>query len=86
MSTIYVYCNIAQPQIVGGDTNAQLLKSSPVEVTFGDIIAKKFTKIQYVPVQTKSFEEVEIVSRNEKRQSCATQAWEDGDNTAFQKA
>ena len=47
MSTIYVYCNIVQPQIVG-DTNAQLLKSIPVEETFGDIITKTFTNIQYV--------------------------------------
>ena len=44
MSTIYIYCNIVQPQIVG-DTNAQLLKSIPVAGTFGDIITKTFTNI-----------------------------------------
>ena len=49
MSTIYIYCNIAQQQIVG-DTNAQLLKSIPVAGTFGDIITKTFTNIQYVPI------------------------------------
>ena len=54
MSTIYIYCNIVQPQIVG-DTNAQLLKSIPVAETFGDIITKTFTNIQYVPIQRKSF-------------------------------
>ena len=39
MSTIYIYCNIVQPQIVG-DTNAQLLKSIPVEGTFGTSLLK----------------------------------------------
>ena len=64
MSTIYVYCNIVQPQIVG-DTNAQLLKSIPVEGTFGDIITKTFTNIQYIPIQRRSFEEVEVLLRSD---------------------
>ena len=64
MSTIYVYCNIVQPQIVG-DTNAQLLKSIPVEGTFGDIITKTFTNIQYVPIQRRSFEDVEVLLRSD---------------------
>jgi hypothetical protein len=63
MSTIYVYCDIVEPQIVG-DTNAQLLKTIPVEGKFGDVIAKTFTNIQYVPIQTKSFENIEILLRN----------------------
>ena len=63
MSTIYIYCNNVQPQIVG-DTNARLLKSIPVEGTFGDIITKTFTNIQYVPIQRKSFEDVEIFLRS----------------------
>ena len=49
VSTIYVYCDIVQPQIVG-DTSAQLLKSIPAEGKFGDIIAKTFTNIQYLPI------------------------------------
>ena len=64
-STImYVYCHIVEPQIVG-DTSAQLLKSIPAEGKFGDIIAKTFTNIQYVPIRTKSFEAVEVLLRNE---------------------
>ena len=47
VSTIYVYCDIVEPQIVE-DTSAQLLKSIPAEGKFGDIIAKTFTNIQYV--------------------------------------
>ena len=64
VSTIYVYCDIVEPQVVG-DTSAQLLKSIPAEGKFGDVIAKTFTNIQYVPVQTKSFENVEVLLRND---------------------
>ena len=64
VSTIYVYCDIVQPQIVG-DTSAQLLKSIPAEGTFGDIITKTFTNIQYVPIQRKLFEDVEILLRSD---------------------
>ena len=64
VSTIYVYCDIVQPQIVG-DTSAQLLKSIPAEGTFGDIITKTFTNIQYVPMQRKLFEDVEILLRSD---------------------
>ena len=64
VSTIYVYCDIVDPQVVG-DTSAQLLKSIPAEGKFGDVIAKTFTNIQYVPVQTKSFENVEVLLRND---------------------
>ena len=64
VSTIYVYCDIVEPQIVG-DTSAQLLKSIPAEGKFGDIIAKTFTNIQYVPIRTKSFEALEILLRND---------------------
>ena len=61
---IYMYCDIVEPQIVG-DINAQLLKSIPVEGNFGDIIAKTYTNIQYVPVQTKSFEIVKVLLRSD---------------------
>ena len=64
VSTIYVYCDIVEPQIVG-DTSAQLLKSIPVEGKFGDIITKTFTNLQYVPIRTKSFEAVEVLLRND---------------------
>ncbi|CAB3997084.1 uncharacterized transposon-derived [Paramuricea clavata] len=60
-STIYTYCNIVQPQTVG-NTNAQLL---PVKGKYGDIVTKTFTNVQYIPVQTKSFENVEILLRND---------------------
>jgi hypothetical protein len=63
-TSIYTYCDIVQPQIVG-DTNAQLLRSIPVEGKYGDIVSKTFTNIQYVPVQTKSFGDIQILLRND---------------------
>ena len=62
ISTIYVYSDIVQPQIVG-DTSAKLLKTIPVEGKYGDVITKTFTNIEYVPIQTKSFEDMEILLR-----------------------
>ena len=62
ITSIYTYCDIIQPQIVG-DTSAQLLRSIPVEGKYGDM--KTFTNIQYVPVQTKSFGDVKILLRND---------------------
>ena len=64
ITTIYVYNNIVQPQIVG-DTSAKLLKTIPVEGKYGDVITKTFTNIQYVPIQTKSFEDMEILLRTD---------------------
>ena len=64
VSTIYTYCDIVEPQVVG-DVNAPLLQTVPVEGTFGDTITKTFINTQYVPVQTKSFENVEILLRTD---------------------
>jgi hypothetical protein len=63
-TSIYTYCNIIRPQIVG-DTSAQLLRSIPAEGKYGDILTKTFTNIQYVPVQMKSFEDMKILLRND---------------------
>ena len=64
ISTIYLYCDLVESQIVG-DVNAQLLKTVPVEGKFGDNITKTFINTQYVPIQTKSFENVEILLRTD---------------------
>ena len=64
-SSIFAYCNIVEAQMVG-NVNAKLIKTIPVEGTHGDyIITQTFTNIQYVPVETKSFEDVEILLRTD---------------------
>ena len=80
-STIYTYCDIVQPQIVGG-TSAQLLRSIAVDGKPGEIISKTFFKIQYLPVQTLSFEDVQILLRTD---TGAPVLFERGnvDNTTF---
>ena len=64
ITSIYIYCNIVQPQIVG-NTMVPLLRTIPVSGNSGDVITKTFTNIQYVPVQTKSFEDIEILLRTD---------------------
>ena len=64
ITSIYVYCNIVQPQIVG-NTSVPLLRTIPVSEKSGDVITKTFTNIQYVPVQTRSFEDIEILLRTD---------------------
>ena len=64
ITSIYIYCNIVQPQVVG-NTMVPLLRTIPVTGNSGDVITKTFTNIQYVPVQTKSFEDIEILLRTD---------------------
>ena len=64
ITTIYVYCDIVTPQIVG-DTSAPLLRSIPVKGKSGDLITETYTNIQYTPVQTKTFENIEILLRTD---------------------
>ena len=64
ITSIFVYCDIVQPQIVG-DTSVPLLRTIPVGEKSGALITKTFTNIQYVPVQKKSFEDVEILLRSD---------------------
>ena len=64
ITSVYVYCNIVQPQIVG-ITSVPLLRTIPVSEKSGDVITKTFINIQYVPVQTKSFEDIEILLRTD---------------------
>ena len=63
-STIYTYCDIAQTQMVR-DTNAQLQRSIAVDGKPGKIISKAFLKIQYLPIQTLSFEDIQILLRTD---------------------
>ena len=64
VSTIYLYCDVVEPQVVG-DVNAQLLQTVPVEGTFGKTVIKTFINTQYVPIRTKSFGNVEILLRTD---------------------
>ena len=64
IASIFVYCNIVQPQIVG-NASVPLLRTIAVSGKSGDLITKTFNNIQYVPVQAKSFENIEILLRTD---------------------
>ena len=63
IASIFVYCNIVQPEIVG-NTSVPLLRTTAVSGESGDVITKTFNNIQYVPVRT--FENIEILLRTDK--------------------
>ena len=61
MNSIYVYCDIVQPQVVG-DT---MLRTVPIEGKMGDVVTRTYNNMQYIPVQRKSFEDIEILLRSD---------------------
>ena len=56
---MYLYTDIVEPQLVG-DSTVSLLKVVKCSGEFGDNVSVKFPNLQYVPVNVKSFETVEI--------------------------
>ena len=64
MTSIFVYSDIVQPQLVG-DMEAPLLRSIPIQGRSGEIVNLEYTNIKYVPVQKKSFENIEILIRDD---------------------
>ena len=51
ITSIYVYCNIVQPQVVG-NSMVPLLRTIPVTGNPGDVITKTFTNIQTYPCRS----------------------------------
>ncbi len=56
---MYLYTDIVEPQLVG-DSKVSLLKVIKCAGEFGENVAVSFPNLQYVPVNVKSFETVEI--------------------------
>ena len=56
---MYLYTDIVEPQLVG-DSKVSLLKVVKCSGEFGDNVSVNFPNLQYVPVNVKSFETVEI--------------------------
>lgn len=70
-SHMYVYCDLAEPQLVG-DTVAPLLKIVNIDAknyTYGANNIVHFTDPHYVPIVKSSFESVEIDLRNNTGQN-----------------
>lgn len=63
-STLYVYCNLCEPSVVGNYT-VPLLRAVPVQGRDGNIETKSYNIPHYVPVSTKKFSTVEISIKND---------------------
>ena len=70
----YFYCDIIQPLYVG-DALVPLLRIVPVERKDGQRVSKSFLRPQYVPVNRKQFESIEV---NIKRDTGETVPFEFG--------
>lgn len=57
--SLYIYCNIIQPQFVG-DTQVQLLKIVPIEGEHGQVVTKTYQNPQYIPLLQRQFNTIEI--------------------------
>lgn len=62
--SLYIYGSVVAPTMVG-DTVAPLLRIVPIEGSAGQTITKIYNKIQYIPVQQKQFENIEIEIRDD---------------------
>ena len=62
--SIYVYCDIVEPRIIG-DAMAPLLRVVPVTGHHGDNVAVTYQNIHYIPVQKKNFQDLEINLRDD---------------------
>lgn len=57
--SLYVYCNICEPQVVG-DYCVPLLRTVSIQGSDGDHIVKVYGEPHYVPVNTSKFDVIEI--------------------------
>lgn len=62
--SIYVYCPLVEPQIVG-DSRVPLVRIVPIDGTPGHVISKEFQPIHYIKLQRRQFQEIEIMLRDD---------------------
>ena len=72
---MYVYCDIAENQLVG-DVSAPLLRVVPVQtsgISQGDVVAHSFNTPHYVPVKIKNFEVIQMDIRTDTSEKVSFQ-------------
>ncbi len=57
-NTLFVYCNLLQPQIVGNSL-VPLLRTVPITGSYGYSVDKVFLAPHYIPLRNKSFDTIE---------------------------
>ena len=70
IQSMFVYCDIVEPHIVG-DTTTSLLRIVPVEGESGQLITRIYKNIHYIPIQRKQFQTLEIYIRDHTGQKVA---------------
>ena len=61
--SLFIYSDVIKPQIIG-DTYAKLLQVTPAPQRTNNIISHTFNPVQYVPLEKRHFETIEITIRN----------------------
>ena len=64
LHSMYIYSNILRPQIVG-DSMVPLLRVVPIHGDRDQHVRESFQQLQYVPLNLRSFQSVEVDIRNE---------------------
>jgi len=67
-NTLFVYCDLVQPQIVG-NLLAPLLRTVPISGEYGSSIDKVFLSPHYLPLRNKTFDAIEIVIKDDTNQA-----------------
>jgi len=62
--TLYVYCNICEPQVVGNYC-VPLLRAVHIAGEHGEFVNKTYTEPHYVPINTNKFDVIEIEIKND---------------------
>lgn len=62
--SLYVYCSIVEPVVVG-DVRAPLLRVVNIGGKEGASVSRIYQNIQYVPIQTRQFDTIEIYLRSD---------------------
>ncbi len=57
--TLYLYCDLIQPQVVG-DCLAPLLRTVPIAGSHGETVGEAFLDPHYIPLRCKTFDSVQI--------------------------
>ncbi len=67
-NTLYVYCDLIQPQIVG-NILAPLLRTVAVSGEFGKTVDKIFLEPHYLPLRNKRFDTVQLSIKSDQNES-----------------
>jgi hypothetical protein len=70
--SLYVYCDVCEPTVVG-EFKVPLLRTVNISGKEGSMIGRLFQRLQYVPVQRKQFDMIEIDLRDDVGKKVAFQ-------------